>query len=409
MAAPPSLDSLNVSEDRKKYILDKLNPLLEEFVTKMLTELDPNPLGALASFAREKKGMSDSKLNGQNEKLKKDIELLKYELQNMAKTVCTTDDLLGGEKEPEAEEEEEEDDDCEDLPEDFLRPDNQYDKVRTSVSAEAYGAWNTKKAFTAPVYEKTAAQKERLSACITKSFLFAALEQKDLDTVIGAMQEKVVDGKKRVMTQGEDGEYLFVIEEGILDCYKLIDGAEKLVKTCETGDTFGELALLYNCPRAASVESREKCILWQLDRETFSHIVKDAASKKRERYDAFIKQVPLLSSMDAYERSQLADALMTETFEAGAKVVLEDDPGDKFFIIEEGEAYAEKKNVGQVMEYKPGEYFGELALLRNQPRAATVVAKSKLTVLTLGRSSFKRLLGPLDDILTRAISKYEEH
>eukprot|EP00746_Dinoflagellata_sp_MGD_P162130 gnl/MRDRNA2_/MRDRNA2_89554_c0_seq1.p1 gnl/MRDRNA2_/MRDRNA2_89554_c0~~gnl/MRDRNA2_/MRDRNA2_89554_c0_seq1.p1 ORF type:complete len:405 (+),score=118.90 gnl/MRDRNA2_/MRDRNA2_89554_c0_seq1:85-1299(+) len=401
--AAPSLDSLNVSEDRKKYILEKLNPLLEEFVTKMLTEQDPNPLGALASYAREKKGMSDAKLSSQNEKLKKDIELLKYELNNMAKTVCTNAE---NEKE-EPEEEEEEDDEVDELPADFVRPDNQYDKVRTSVSAEAYGAWNTKKAFTAPVYEKTDAQKTRLSDCIKKSFLFSALEEKDLATVIGAMQEKPVDGKMRVMSQGDDGEYLFVIEEGVLDCYKKIDGEDKLVKTCVAGDTFGELALLYNCPRSASVESREKCILWQLDRETFSHIVKDAASKKRERYDAFLKQVPLLSAMDAYERSQLADALMTESFEAGAKVVAEDDPGDKFFIIEEGEAYAEKKNIGTVMEYKPGDYFGELALLRNQPRAASVVAKSKLTVLTLGRSSFKRLLGPLDDILSRATARYD--
>lgn len=402
--AAPSLDSLNVSEDRKKYILEKLNPLLEEFVTKILTTLDPKPLEALAAFARDKKGISDAKLANQNEKLKKDIELLKYELNNMAKSIVAGDEPK---KEDDEEEEEEDDDDCDELPEDFKRPDNQYDKMRTSVSAEAYGQWNTKKAFTAPAYPKSAEQKARLSDCISKSFLFAALEAKDLDTVISAMQEKVIEPKNRLIKQGEDGDYLFVIEKGILDCFKMVDGTEKLVKTCEAGDTFGELALLYNCPRSASVESREQCVLWQLDRETFSHIVKDAASKKRERYESFLTKVPLLSSMDAYERSQLADALTTETFEPGSKVVLEGDPGDKFFIIEEGEAYAEKKNAGKVFDYTSGMYFGELALLRNQPRAATVVAQSKLTVLSLGRSAFKRLLGPLDDILNKT-SKYEE-
>merc|ERR1712036_40434 len=127
----------------------------------------------------------------------------------------------------------------------------------------------------------------------------------------------VVDPKVRLINQGEDGDFLFVIEEGQLDCFiKQKDGDEKLVKTCEPGDAFGELALLYNCSRAASVESRAKCVLWQLDRETFNHIVKDAASKKRERYEKFLSSVPLLASMDAYERSQVCDALKAESFEA---------------------------------------------------------------------------------------------
>merc|ERR1719156_429412 len=94
-------------------------------------------------------------------------------------------------------------------------------------------------------------------------------------------------------------------------------GEEKLVKTCEAGDNFGELALLYNCPRAASVESRDKCTLWQLDRETFNHIVKDAAQKKREKHEAFLKSVSMLSTMDAYSRSQIADALISEEFKDG--------------------------------------------------------------------------------------------
>ena len=46
-----------------------------------------------------------------------------------------------------------------------------------------------------------------------------------------------------------------------------------------------------------------------LDRETFNHVVRDAAVKKREKYDAFLKSVTLISSLGAYERSQIADAL----------------------------------------------------------------------------------------------------
>ena len=69
--------------------------------------------------------------------------------------------------------------------------------------------------------------------------------------------------KDRPIQQGDDGDFLFVIETGSLEGYikDRETGNEKMVKRCEAGDAFGELALLYNCPRAASVEACEKCVL----------------------------------------------------------------------------------------------------------------------------------------------------
>merc|ERR1719424_38740 len=139
--------------------------------------------------------------------------------------------------------------------------------------------------------------------------------------VIAAMSEVQAQPKQRVIDQGDNGDFLFVIESGILDCIIKIDGADKVVKTCESGDVFGELALLYNCPRAASVDAQERCVLWQLDRDTFNNIVKEAAQKKRQRYDSFLSKVPLLAAMDSYERSQLADALKPEMFTDGCAIV----------------------------------------------------------------------------------------
>merc|ERR1719171_1775264 len=102
-----------------------------------------------------------------------------------------------------------------------------------------------------------------------------------------------------------------------------------------------------------------KCILWQLDRETFNHIVKDAAVKKREKYEAFLKSVPLLSSMDAYERSQISDALKTEKVDKDTFIVKQGEPGNTFYILEEGTAIATKVfeeggEAKQVMDYKSG-------------------------------------------------------
>merc|ERR1719235_2293693 len=169
-------------------------------------------------------------------------------------------------KEEEEEEEEDDDDELDEIPESMKKPEGQMKTARASVSAEAYGAWNQKKAFTPPEYPKSDDQKKRLGEVLGKSFMFNGLETKDFDAVIGAMLEVNAEPEQVLIKEGDDGDFLFVIESGILDCKKVIGGEEKVVKTCEAGDAFGELALLYNCPRAASVVAREKCVLWKLDR-----------------------------------------------------------------------------------------------------------------------------------------------
>jgi len=303
------------------------------------------------------------------------------------------------------------DDEGEDeLPQEFQRPASQGGS-RKSVSAEAYGQWNRKQAFVPPVFDKSAEQKGRLVLVLKRSFMFSSLDPSDLEKITMAMIEKSFSPGVQVIKEGENGDYLFVIESGVLDCIKVIDGVEKVVKTCAQGDVFGELSLLYNCPRAASVVAKDQCLCWQLDRETFNHIVKDAAMKRREKYDSFLKSVAILSSMGPYERAQISDALKLEVYTKGDYIVTQDEPGDKFYILEDGILYA-TKTVGsgeteKVMDYTVGDYFGELALLKNQPRAANVVVASNMAkVLSLDRQSFTKMLGPLQHILARNVSQY---
>merc|ERR1712070_169942 len=122
------------------------------------------------------------------------------------------------------------------------------------------------------------------------------------------MQETNVAAGVRLIEQGDAADCLYVVEKGEVNCYKKAAAGseaeqeeEKLVRECKSGDAFGELGLLYSCPRAASVVAQTACQLWKLDRESFNHIVRDAACSKRERYEAFLKKVPLLESMDTYE------------------------------------------------------------------------------------------------------------
>ena len=125
------------------------------------------------------------------------------------------------------------------------------------------------------------------------------------------MDERKVNTGEYVIKEGEDGDCLYIIESGKYKCTKVFKGQSQptFLKTYEPGDSFGELALLYNAPWAATIQAEEPGLLYVLDRGTFNHIVKDAAAKKRERYEDFLSKVKLLKTMDNYERSKLADAL----------------------------------------------------------------------------------------------------
>ncbi len=92
-------------------------------------------------------------------------------------------------------------------------------------------------------------------------------------------------------------------------------------------------------------------------------------------------------------------------------VIKEGEEGNTFYLVMSGEAVATKtvergKPPKEVYQYGPGDYFGELALIKNEPRAANIIAKTPLQLVALDRQSFKRLLGPIEEILNRNLGMY---
>ena len=304
-----------------------------------------------------------------------------------------------------------EDDDVDELP----PPPKRAMTARRSVSAEVYGAWNQQKPFVPPKHPKTPDQEKRLKEILSKPQLivFESLDEKDKDVILLAMEKRSFKPRERIIQQGDDGDCLYVVEEGLVECKVLQNGVEQVVKTCTRGEVFGELALLYNCPRAASVDAKSECTVWRLDRETFNHVAKDAALKRNVKHDAFLRKVSLFASLNDHQRAQIADSLKAERVQQDDIVVRQGEEGDKFYIVEEGTLVALKSvNNGpakQMMRFSAGDYFGELAMLKDQPRAATIkVTSDHATILSMDRDTFKRLLGPLEHLMSSRSSMYSE-
>ncbi|KAI9824926.1 MAG: hypothetical protein M1832_001531 [Thelocarpon impressellum] len=284
---------------------------------------------------------------------------------------------------------------------------------RTSVSAESMNPTSSMNDnWTPPFHQKSPDQLTRLKSAIAGNFLFSHLDEEQTSQVLGALVEKPIPAKDiKVITQGDVGDYFYVVEKGDFDIYvnpsgelqSGSDGMGNKVAVIGTGGSFGELALMYNAPRAATVISTEpSSCLWALDRMTFRRILMDSTFQRRRMYESFLEEVPLLASLTPYERSKIADALNTQKFPPGSTIIQEGDPGEAFFILESGEAEVYKRGIEKpVNAYKKGDYFGDLALLNNAPRAASVVSKSEVKVATLGKDGFQRLLGPVEGIMRR--------
>merc|ERR1711957_588058 len=384
-------------------IREMIKPIMQNMLLDVTKNQPKNPSVYMINWLQKQGGYTSNGLTWQE---KSELEKLRVEIKKY-REFEGVDEINKS-----CEESDEDDDECiddEEIQASIKKAQSRMSVARTAVSAEVYGAFNEKKDFVARKIEKSDDQVQRIKARILQSFLFQNLEAKDLNIVIDAMEEQKVE-------QGENGDCLYFIEEGSIECFKRFANTteDKLLKEYQPGEAFGELALLYNAPRAATLISKTNCILWCLDRECFNNIVKVSAQKKRERYETFLKSVNILSEVDSFELGQISDALRSSHYSKGEFVIREGELGDVFYIIENGTAAATKtmepgKPPVEVKAYNTGDYFGELALVKGDPRAANIVATADLRVISLDRNSFKRLLGPIEDILKRNADAYTKY
>eukprot|EP00347_Sterkiella_histriomuscorum_P017965 403347301 len=414
------MESTDQSRENQLYLEknNELAQLLETFSVQIRNKKPKNIpqflMGYLIQTYGDRATVADRYIGEQYKselaKLEQLVEQKKLQT-SLASAQKTNDTDVGSENETD---EDDDDDYIDVLPEQIKKAAGK--GPRSSVSAEAFGAWNKKSDFSARHVEKSDDTKDAIRSRLSQSFLFNSLNEEEFKIVVDAMDQRRIQPGDNVIVQGEDGYELFVVEQGTLSCYRQFANQSQatFLKKYEAGDAFGELALLYNAPRAATITADTESLLWVLDRETFNHIVKDSSRNRREKYESFLAKVKILESMEPYERSVLSDAFVEETFKAGEYIIRTGDEGNKFYLVESGELFATKvldnhEEAKEVMQYKAGDYFGERALIQNEPRAANVIAKTDCKLVSMDRHSFKRLMGPLDTILRRNMEVYEAY
>ena len=267
--------------------------------------------------------------------------------------------------------------------------------------------------FAPPKYPKSEKDRMQLQKALESQFLTQNLAQTALQTIIDSCCEKTYKAGENIITQREQGHEYYILKTG--KCQVIIKEKPNQIKSKQLneGEGFGEIALLYNEKRTATVRSLSECVVWALDGEIFKKIiVKTVLNRRRTEVD-FLNKVDLFKNLDRYEKLSLLDGLKAVWFDRDDVIVREGDMGDLFYIVEEGHVECLqmcRKNSQQpvqrvIRKLTSGDHFGELALINNEKRTLTVKCGSEhLKLLTLDRKTFNRILGKIDKFLNRDYS-----
>eukprot|EP00535_Pseudo-nitzschia_heimii_P000106 CAMPEP_0197183386 /NCGR_PEP_ID=MMETSP1423-20130617/7790_1 /TAXON_ID=476441 /ORGANISM="Pseudo-nitzschia heimii, Strain UNC1101" /LENGTH=799 /DNA_ID=CAMNT_0042633963 /DNA_START=112 /DNA_END=2511 /DNA_ORIENTATION=- len=259
--------------------------------------------------------------------------------------------------------------------------------------------------FHAPVHPKSEEDVAFLDKALGSNFIFSDLSDSERKMLIDAMQKESAGEGETVIQQGDSGDFFYICQSGKISY--LCDG--KAVGSCGSGGSFGELALLYDSPRAASCVAAADSVLWKVDQGTFRHLLARSAKEGEASIIEVLTKIDLFRDLDRQTIKKFADVLSTVKYKEGQKIVEKGQQGDVFYIVKSGQVRVHDIGLGDASfddeTHKAGYWFGERALMTGNPRAATVTAMTKVDVFACGRDTFETTIGPLETVLGQASRK----
>uniref|UniRef100_A0A673INS3 cGMP-dependent protein kinase n=1 Tax=Sinocyclocheilus rhinocerous TaxID=307959 RepID=A0A673INS3_9TELE len=247
---------------------------------------------------------------------------------------------------------------------------------------------------------KDSGTKKLINEAIMNNDFLKKLEPQHTREMVDCMYEKIYAAEQLVIQEGEPGNYLYVLAEGLLEVIQ----NEKLLGQMRPGTAFGELAILYNCKRTATVKAVTQSHIWALDRQTFQTIMMRSTQARHEEYFSFLRSVSLLKDLPEEKLAKIIDCLEVEYFDKGEYIIREGEEGNTFFIIAKGEVLVTQTTEGfsepqEIKTLGVGDYFGEKALISEDVRSANIIANENDTqCLVVDRDNFNQMVGTYEEL-----------
>ncbi|KAG7397114.1 cGMP-dependent protein kinase 1 [Phytophthora boehmeriae] len=284
---------------------------------------------------------------------------------------------------------------------------------RVEVSAEVMPRHNIKASQERVVYPKGESSRQLLLKVLQSNVLFQGQSHGELRDCLDAFFPMRVELGHLVIQQGTQGDNFYAVETGQLEILVAMGDASPIrYGYLGPGTGFGELALLYNMPRAATIRAVTAVELWALERNTFREILASHKVTRLNRTLQVLETVAILSKLTTSEKQQVAAAMDWEEFDVNAAIVRQGEVGEKFYIITKGEIVVTQQDASTseeviIRRLKAGDHFGEMALFKDEMRSATCTAVSRVQCVTLERAHFIAMLGTLQELMDREPAQLE--
>ena len=228
--------------------------------------------------------------------------------------------------------------------------------------------------------------------------LFEEVPVEVLNELAGRVRLRSITPGQPVVRQGDRPDAFYVVRQGLLEVIEEDPdtGNERVLGTLERGESFGELGLIEQAPRAATVRAAEQAELFEVDKGTFDQLlaemthVPDFAPTLQAA--AELRSLPPFAHLDQAGIAELRDHGSWEAIPPGEVVVEEGEIGDAFYAVASGQVEVVQDG-SRIRTLGPGSFFGEVALLLDVPRTATVRALTAVRAFRLDREGFDRLVG----------------
>ncbi|XP_056634130.1 cGMP-dependent protein kinase, isozyme 2 forms cD4/T1/T3A/T3B isoform X4 [Diorhabda sublineata] len=279
-------------------------------------------------------------------------------------------------------------------------------KQRAGISAEPQSEASildlSKQTFT--VHPKNESSRELIKSAILDNDFMKNLELTQIREIVDCMYPEEYPAGSIIIQEGDVGSIVYVLEEGKVE----VSRENKILHHLDSGKVLGELAILYNCQRTATIKAHTDCKLWAIERQCFQTIMMRTGLIRQAEYTDFLKSVPIFKTLPEDTLIKISDVLEETVYANGDYIIRQGARGDTFFIISKGKVKVTRKvpssnNEEFIRTLGKGDFFGEKALQGDDLRTANVIVDDPegVTTLVIDRETFNQLISDLDEIRTK--------